>query len=72
VPDRLAPSAFPIPEITAVLLENLRGLLLVLRQGKDQQGVRLIARPGVWICQECVALCQQILHEETDRQPGVA
>jgi ATP-dependent Clp protease ATP-binding subunit ClpA len=41
-------------------------------KSKDQPGLRLIAGPGVWICQECVALCQQILHEETGPHPGAA
>jgi len=33
--------------------------------GKQQgRGKRLIAGPGVYICDECVALCQEILAEE--------
>jgi ATP-dependent Clp protease ATP-binding subunit ClpA len=30
----------------------------------DQRGIRLVAGPGVWICGECVRLCQEILDEE--------
>ncbi len=39
--------------------------------GKDQHQVeRLIAGPAVYICDECVELCAEILAEE--RQPGAA
>jgi hypothetical protein len=33
--------------------------------GADEGGVkRLIAGPGVYICDECIALCNEILEEE--------
>ena len=38
-------------------------------KGKDQQGVRLIAGPAVWICNDCVALCNDILHTEAGQGP---
>ncbi|MGB3365917.1 MAG: ClpX C4-type zinc finger protein, partial [Acidaminobacteraceae bacterium] len=35
--------------------------------GKSQEQVkRLIAGPNVYICDECVALCQEIISEEVD------
>jgi hypothetical protein len=37
-------------------------LLLVLRQRQDQVR-KLVAGPGVWICDRCVALCVEILAE---------
>lgn len=38
--------------------------------GKNQDQVRkLIAAPGVLICDECVELCQEILDEEVRPQP---
>jgi RNA polymerase sigma factor (sigma-70 family) len=41
--------------------------------GKRQQHVRkLIAGPGVYICDECVALCQQIIDEELRDEPSPA
>lgn len=30
--------------------------------------VRLVAGPGVWICEECVGLCAEILHEERQQE----
>ncbi|HEX2047509.1 MAG TPA: ClpX C4-type zinc finger protein [Acidimicrobiales bacterium] len=40
--------------------------------GKTQhQARKLIAGPGVYICDECVALCDRILEEELgERPPG--
>jgi ATP-dependent Clp protease ATP-binding subunit ClpA len=38
-------------------------------KGKDEQGVRLIAGPAVWICSECVALCDDILRTEAGQGP---
>ena len=32
----------------------------------DSQVERLIAGPGVYICNECVALCNDLLHEERE------
>ena len=32
--------------------------------GKDQGTVRLVAGPNVWICNECVAICNEILNNE--------
>ena len=38
--------------------------------GKSQQKVvRLVAGPGVYICNECVDLCNQIIAEELDLRP---
>jgi ATP-dependent protease Clp ATPase subunit len=39
--------------------------------GKRQGDVRLIAGPGVYICNQCVALCNEILaHDNPPDQPG--
>jgi ATP-dependent Clp protease ATP-binding subunit ClpX len=39
--------------------------------GKKQGDVRLIAGPGVYICNLCVALCNEILaHEAQTAGPG--
>jgi ATP-dependent Clp protease ATP-binding subunit ClpX len=39
--------------------------------GKSQQEVRkLIAGPSVYICNECVQLCEDILHEEMQQEEG--
>lgn len=39
--------------------------------GKSQEMVRkLIAGPGVYICDECVELCTEIVEEELGRKPG--
>jgi ATP-dependent Clp protease ATP-binding subunit ClpX len=36
--------------------------------GKEQDSVkRLVAGPGVYICDECIELCNEIVAEETDR-----
>ena len=32
--------------------------------------IKLVAGPGVYICNECVALCNQIIAEELDRRDG--
>ena len=38
---------------------------------KSQNDVKtLIAGPGVYICNECVALCREIVEEETDKKTG--
>jgi ATP-dependent Clp protease ATP-binding subunit ClpX len=39
--------------------------------GKKQGDVRLIAGPGVYICNLCVALCNEILaHDTPSDRPG--
>lgn len=38
--------------------------------GKKQSEIRLIAGPGVFICSQCVALCNEILSH--DLPPGEA
>jgi len=39
--------------------------------GKSQHEVRkLIAGPSVFICDECVELCNDIIHEETEEKPS--
>lgn len=39
--------------------------------GKNQEQVRrLIAGPGVYICDECIELCSEIIEEEFDELPG--
>ena len=39
--------------------------------GKSQKSVRkLIAGPGVYICNECVDLCDEILEHEVDDRPS--
>lgn len=38
--------------------------------GKNQDEVhRIIAGPGVYICNECVELCREIIDEDTATQP---
>jgi ATP-dependent protease Clp ATPase subunit len=38
--------------------------------GKKQSEVRLIAGPGVFICSQCVALCNEILaHDNPPPEP---
>lgn len=45
-----------------------RGLLTCSFCGKSQKEVKkLIAGPTVYICDECIALCNDIIAEETDR-----
>jgi ClpX C4-type zinc finger len=40
---------------------------------KDNRQVkRLIAGPGVYICDECVALCDQLVDQETTPEPSAA
>ena len=40
--------------------------------GKSQHEVRkLIAGPSVFVCDECIALCNDIIHEETQSTDGV-
>ncbi|MDF2532699.1 MAG: ATP-dependent Clp protease ATP-binding subunit clpX, partial [Clostridia bacterium] len=40
--------------------------------GKNQEQVRrLIAGPGVYICDECIELCQEIIDEEFDEEIDV-
>jgi ATP-dependent protease Clp ATPase subunit len=38
--------------------------------GKKQGEVRLIAGPGVFICNECVALCNEILAHDLPPPPA--
>lgn len=40
-------------------------------KAEDQHSLRLIAGPNVWICSECVALCNDILHTEAGQRPGI-
>ncbi|HLC16182.1 MAG TPA: ATP-dependent Clp protease ATP-binding subunit ClpX [Thermodesulfovibrionia bacterium] len=41
--------------------------------GKTQNDVKkLIAGPNVYICDECIGLCNEIMHEEMDSTPHVA
>ena len=41
--------------------------------GKNQHQVRkLIAGPGVYICDQCVALCDEIIEQELGPQPESA
>ena len=38
--------------------------------GKAQEQVRrLVAGPGVYICDECIELCQEIIEEDTTEAP---
>ena len=40
--------------------------------GKSQKQVKkLIAGPGVYICDECIDLCNEIIEEELDRKSVV-
>ena len=39
--------------------------------GKEQEDVRrLVAGPGVYICEECIELCSEILSDEFDNEKG--
>jgi hypothetical protein len=39
--------------------------------GEDQRRVkRLIAGPGVYICNNCVSLCNEVLDEDLGSRPG--
>ena len=41
--------------------------------GKNQhQVVKLIAGPGVYICDQCIALCNEIIEQEVGEQEGPA
>jgi len=41
--------------------------------GKSQKQVKkLIAGPGVYICDECIDLCNDIIAEECDQEEGLA
>jgi ATP-dependent protease Clp ATPase subunit len=40
--------------------------------GKKQSQVRLIAGPGVFICSECVALCNEILAHDSPPEPSAS
>jgi len=41
--------------------------------GKNQKEVKkLIAGPAVYICDECIQLCSEIIEEETDKEEGKA
>lgn len=47
-----------------------RGLLKCSFCGKSQEQVKkLIAGPGVYICDECIELCNEIIEEELTQQP---
>lgn len=38
--------------------------------GKNQEQVnRIVAGPGVYICNECIELCSEIIEEEFDERP---
>ncbi len=39
--------------------------------GKNQKEVKkLIAGPAVYICDECIQLCSEIIEEETEKEAG--
>ena len=41
--------------------------------GKNQKEVKkLIAGPAVYICDECIQLCGEIIDEETDKEKGLS
>ena len=49
-----------------------RGKLYCSFCGKSQDQVRkLIAGPRVYICDECIQLCNEILEEELEREPAI-
>ena len=55
------PDAEPIPKLACSFC------------GKNQNDVRkLIAGPKVYICDECVDLCNDIIAEECDHEPNLA
>ena len=40
--------------------------------GKNQEQVRkLVAGPGVYICDECIELCNEIIEEEIGDEPDL-
>ena len=41
--------------------------------GKDQDAVRkLVAGPGVYICDECIELCNEIIEEEVGMEEEIS
>src|SRR3989338_2449010 len=51
---------------------NNTGTLYCSFCGKSQREVKkLIAGPSVYICDECVELCNDIITEDSDKVPGV-
>ena len=49
--------------------ENSQGALCCSFCGKSQKEVKkLIAGPGVYICDECIELCNDIIAEEKERE----
>ena len=49
--------------------ENSYGTLCCSFCGKSQKEVKkLIAGPGVYICDECIDLCNDIIQEERERE----
>src|ERR1700744_6090629 len=52
--------------------ETTSGLLRCSFCGKSQNEVKkLIAGPGVYICDECIELCNDIIAEEREREDNV-
>ncbi len=46
------------------------GVLTCSFCGKNQhQVIKLVAGPGVYICDQCVDLCNQIIEEEVGKRP---
>ena len=51
--------------------DNTYGTLCCSFCGKSQKEVKkLIAGPGVYICDECIELCNDIIAEEREREEG--
>jgi len=52
---------------------NNTGTLYCSFCGKSQREVKkLIAGPSVYICDECIDLCNDIIHEDTSKEAGGA
>ena len=52
--------------------ENLEALTCSFCNKSQSEIAKLVAGPGVYICNECIDLCDQIIAEELDRKPAGA
>jgi ATP-dependent protease Clp ATPase subunit len=52
--------------------ENLEALTCSFCNKSQSQIGKLVAGPGVYICNECIDLCNQIIAAELDRKPAEA
>ena len=49
---------------------NLEALTCSFCNKNQSEVAKLVAGPGVYICNECIDLCDQIIAEEVDRKTG--